>query len=244
MSNRIKTVIVFTVLTSSHSFHTSIGRVQPFLTSTPKKVGCSGLTPLFAESPEDKDAKKTPASSNDDTGDILNSPAFLKRKVEVLKTDIEKTEAAIEKANADLEEGKTEWGRQLESLEKEYQTALERSRKLRESADSISKADVAKKVLDVLDNFGRAFSVVEANTEEEKEVEAAYKSVETQILAIFSDLGIQEIETIGAEFDYEKHNAVMMKPSDYDEGIVCEEFAKGYIIGEELLRPAMVSVSA
>ena len=47
------------------------------------------------------------------------------------------------------------------------------------------------------------------------------------------------------EFDYERHQAIAQIPSaDHDEGIVCQEFQKGYAIGERLIRPAMVAVSA
>jgi len=54
------------------------------------------------------------------------------------------------------------------------------------------------------------------------------------------------VETLGKEFDYEFHQAVMTRPSDdYEEGVVCEELAKGYSMEDgELIRAAMVSVAA
>lgn len=51
--------------------------------------------------------------------DILSSPAFLKRKIEVLKSDIEATEKETEEAQARAEAGKAEWGPQLDSLRSE-----------------------------------------------------------------------------------------------------------------------------
>jgi hypothetical protein len=51
--------------------------------------------------------------------DILNSPAFLKRKIEVLKSDIEATEKEAEEARALAEAGKAEWGPQLDALRAE-----------------------------------------------------------------------------------------------------------------------------
>lgn len=51
--------------------------------------------------------------------DILNSPAFLKRKLQVLKNDVSKVEEKIMKANADFEEGKAKWGEKLKELERE-----------------------------------------------------------------------------------------------------------------------------
>ena len=56
---------------------------------------------------------------------------------------------------------------------------------------------------------------------------------------------MQQVETLGTEFDYEVHQAVMQQPSDeYDEGIVCQEFQKGFKIGDTLIRAAMVAVAA
>jgi len=51
--------------------------------------------------------------------DILNSPAFLKRKIDVLKSDIEAVGEKIDAANAVYEENKAEWGPQIENLRKE-----------------------------------------------------------------------------------------------------------------------------
>jgi outer membrane murein-binding lipoprotein Lpp len=54
--------------------------------------------------------------------DILNSPAFLKRKIDVLKSDIEAADEKIEAANKIYEANKAEWGPQLETLRKEVST--------------------------------------------------------------------------------------------------------------------------
>jgi hypothetical protein len=51
--------------------------------------------------------------------DILNSPAFLKRKLDVLKSDIAKCDEEIEIAKKMVDEGKAEWGPQLDELQKE-----------------------------------------------------------------------------------------------------------------------------
>jgi hypothetical protein len=59
------------------------------------------------------------ASSGGATTDILNSPAFLKRKLEVLTSDLEKTEADLEAALERAEIAKEEWGPQLEDLKRE-----------------------------------------------------------------------------------------------------------------------------
>jgi len=79
-------------------------------------------TRLFAEEApeetpvtEEEQPPKTDASSTD----ILNSPAFLKRKIDVLNSDIAAVDEKLSEANALYEASKAEWGPQLESLSKE-----------------------------------------------------------------------------------------------------------------------------
>lgn len=111
--------------------------------------------------------------------------------------------------------------------------------------DETAIINVARKFLELLDNYDRAFKAVTPETDEEKAIEAKYKATNENILSIFKDLGVTEVPTLGIEFDYEIHQAVMQRPSeDYEEGIVCDELQKGYALGEKLIRAAMVSVAA
>lgn len=109
-------------------------------------------------------------------------------------------------------------------------------------ADAI--IQVAREMLKVLDNFDRAFGAVQPETEEQKQIEQDYKLVYNTILETFNKLGVEEVASIGTEFDYELHQAIMQKPSDeFEEGIVCEEFQKGYKLGDQLIRASMVAVA-
>lgn len=82
-----------------------------------------------AQEDDEKTTKEEPApsassssSANDKMNDILDSPAFLKRKIDVLKSDIEAADEKIEAANKIYEANKAEWGPQLETLRKEVST--------------------------------------------------------------------------------------------------------------------------
>lgn len=183
---------------------------------------------------------KTEAAS-----DILNSPVFLKRKLEVLKSDLTKIEDDINQAKERYEQGKVEWGSQFEDLEKEYKNIQQRLTAQSSKSDDQAVMQVARQMLDVLDNFDRAFGQVSVATPAEKDIEAEYQSVYDMILNTFKSLGVEEVESVGKEFDYQVHQAVMQKPSDdYEEGIVCEEFCKGFKIGDTLIRASMVAVAA
>ena len=106
--------------------------------------------------------------------------------------------------------------------------------------------DIAVELLSVLDNYDRAFKSVDPETDEEKETEALYLEVYNMIIASLGELGVKPVETVGIEFDYEFHQAVMMRPDeDYEEGLVCEELQKGWSMEDGfLIRAAMVVVAA
>lgn len=72
-----------------------------------------------AEQPSEEPTPTAGAKPSSIGDDILNSSAFLKRKVEVLKSDIEKVNDKISEANKVYEANKAEWGPQLDDLRKE-----------------------------------------------------------------------------------------------------------------------------
>lgn len=127
----------------------------------------------------------------------------------------------------------------------QYEKIQERMSVQNEGGDDEATVKVVREMLGVLDNYDRAFGVITAETDEQKEIEDAYRATYDKILATFESLGVTEVETVGSEFDYEVHQAVMQRPSDdYEEGIVCEELAKGFVLDDKLIRAAMVSVAA
>ena len=114
-----------------------------------------------------------------------------------------------------------------------------------ETGDAQAIVKVVQAVLELLDNFDRAYGVIQPETDEDRAIEAEYKEAYQTILDTFAQLGVTEVPTVGEEFDYELHQAVMQMPgSDYEEGIVCQEFQKGFVMEETLIRPAMVAVAA
>jgi molecular chaperone GrpE len=176
--------------------------------------------------------------------DILNSPQFLSRKRDVLMNDIQKIQNDITLAREQLQQNKNEWGSQFADLQKEYEMIQQRMNVQSNASNDAATLQVVRSMLAVLDNFDRAFGQVTVNTEDERAIENEYKQVYFSILDIFKKLGVEEVPTVGIEFNYEIHQAVMQKPStDYSEGIVCEELQKGFQINNTLIRAAMVAVA-
>ena len=95
-------------------------------------------------------------------------------------------------------------------------------------------------MLPVLDNFNRAFTHVNL----EDEAITGFVMIKEQFEAILKSEMVEEIESDGAVFDPNLHNAVMTESKDgVDSGIVLETFEKGYKIKDKVIRPSMVKVS-
>eukprot|EP00525_Craspedostauros_australis_P009688 CAMPEP_0198109088 /NCGR_PEP_ID=MMETSP1442-20131203/1106_1 /TAXON_ID= /ORGANISM="Craspedostauros australis, Strain CCMP3328" /LENGTH=230 /DNA_ID=CAMNT_0043764587 /DNA_START=51 /DNA_END=743 /DNA_ORIENTATION=- len=204
-------------------------------------------TCLWAEKAEETSDDETIEAGDDASSatDILNSPAFLQRKLEVLETDIKKADEDIAEAKERLSAGKEEWQDQLDKLEVEYKTIKDRMSAQTDQNDVVATSEVASAILELVDNFERGFGIVIPETDEEKAIDEEYRKVHSDILATLEKLGVKQVETVGKEFDYEVHQAVMQRASEeYEENIICEEYQKGFVIGEKLIRPAMVAVAA
>jgi molecular chaperone GrpE len=119
-----------------------------------------------------------------------------------------------------------------------------RKRMDRERADLASYAatDVLLELLPIIDNFERALQAATA-----PEVEAFRKGVELihkQMFDVLKKRGVKPIEALGADFDPNFHQAVIHESSpDHREGEVIQELQRGYLLGDRLLRPAMVKVA-
>ena len=125
-------------------------------------------------------------------------------------------------------------------LAAEYDNFRKRSAKEREMTYSDARIDAISKLLPVYDNLERALKM-------ECSDEAFYKGVEmimTQLTEALSGMGVREIPAVGETFDPNLHNAVMtIENPDFGENIVAEEFQKGFILGERVIRFSTVVVA-
>lgn len=125
-------------------------------------------------------------------------------------------------------------------LAAEYDNYRKRSMKEREAMYNDIRCDTIQKLLPVYDNLSRALA-------QECSDSAFYKGVEmtmTQLKEILQKVGVTEIPAVGAPFNPECHNAVMhVEDPAYGEAIVAEEFEKGFMLGDKVIRCSMVKVA-
>jgi molecular chaperone GrpE len=120
-----------------------------------------------------------------------------------------------------------------------YRKRVERER--REQADQ-SIIDLLQQLLLVVDDFDLAL-----NAETGEETSAYRKGVElihAKLYEVLRKYGVRPIEALGADFDPNIHQAVLHETSpESREGEVIGELRRGYMLGDRLLRPAMVKVA-
>lgn len=133
---------------------------------------------------------------------------------------------------------------QYTRLYADFENYRRRTQREKDELQTNIKADVLKEVLTVMDNFERAKSQIQIETEREEAINDSYQAVYRQFLMTLEKLGVTPIQAQGKPFDPTFHEAVMQTASDeYTEETVLAEFQRGYVIGDKVLRHAVVKVA-
>lgn len=127
----------------------------------------------------------------------------------------------------------------------DFENFRRRTQSERQNLEVQVKCSTIKELLPVVDNFERARSQIKPETEAEMTIHKSYQSVYKQLVDCLKRVGVAPMRAEGQEFDPNLHEAVMRQPtSEYEEGVVMEELMRGYLLGERVLRHAMVKVAA
>lgn len=125
----------------------------------------------------------------------------------------------------------------------EFDNFRKRTEKEKASMYQIGAREVIEKILPVVDNFERGLATIpeeDAGNPYAEGMEKIYK----QLMTVLDDLGVKAIEAVGQEFNPDFHNAVMhVEDEEAGENVVVEEFQKGYLYKEQVVRHSMVKVA-
>lgn len=124
----------------------------------------------------------------------------------------------------------------------EFENARKRNAKEQSHMYDVGAREVLGKLLPVVDNFERG---LDALSEEEKENPFAQgiEKIYQQMMTVFDELGVKPMDAKGKEFNPDFHNAVMHEEDEsMGENLVVEEFQKGYMYKDSVLRHSMVKV--
>ncbi len=125
----------------------------------------------------------------------------------------------------------------------EFDNFRKRTEKEKSGMFEMGAKSVVEKLLPVVDNFERGLASVPEDQKEDPFV-AGVDKVYKQLLTVFDELGVKPIEAVGQPFDPNFHNAVMhVEDDEQGENVVIEEFQKGYMYHDSVVRHSMVKVA-
>lgn len=159
--------------------------------------------------------------------------------------------AALQQENANLkklldqriEQGngfKTQYAR----LAADFDNFRKRTTKEKENLEQQAKKNVITELLPVVDNFERARVQIKPTTDGEKTIHNSYQGVYKTLVDCLKKMGVSAMRPEGQEFDPNYHEAMLREATnEHPEGTVIEQLIRGYTLGEEILRHAMVKVA-
>lgn len=186
-----------------------------------------------AEKTAERIAEKVDATA----ADLLDKGAKAAKKVEEKTLSVSKNEwDALKK---ELEEAKDRGLRALAELENF------RQRKNREMADDRKYAslDLARDILPVWDNMGRAIEAAEKDLRPEALIDGV-KMMHKQFLDVLRKHHIEKIDAVGAPFDPHIHESIAALPSDEPAGTILVDSQAGFKMHDRVVRPTQVVVAA
>ena len=168
-----------------------------------------------AEAPGDGDAEKAEKKS------------FFKKKEKKDKRD------------AQIEELTDRVKRQMA----EFDNYRKRTEREKSSMVELGSRNVIEKMLPVVDNFERGLAAI-PEAEKESAVAKGMEMIYKQLMTTLDEMGVKPIEAVGQPFDPNFHNAVMhIEDETLGENVVAEEFQKGYMHHDSVIRCSMVKVA-
>ncbi len=130
----------------------------------------------------------------------------------------------------------------LQRLQAEFDNYRKRMDARFSEVAKFASEEILLKVLDVYDNILRALEIDFAN--DPHAARTGINAIEQQIGKVLSMEGVRPIESIGKEFDpYYQHAIQRMNDPEKPDGVILEEYQRGYMLKEKVLRPAVVCVN-
>jgi len=158
----------------------------------------------------------------------------------------ETEEAPVREVGADqeTEEAKAQAAEYLamaQRVQADFENYRRRNEKAKTEAFADGKREAASAMLGVLDNLERAADAAEGSADEA--LKSGVTLVLKQMRDVYAKMDVSEINRVGEKFDPNLENAILQgTEEDGEPGTVCQVLQKGYMMGDKVLRHAMVKV--
>jgi molecular chaperone GrpE len=125
----------------------------------------------------------------------------------------------------------------------EFDNFRKRTERERQQFAESAAADVLEELLPLMDDLERALNVDRA-VEGTDAYRRGVELIQRQLTELLRKRGVRPIDAVGADFDPHFHQAVSYEPAEgRRDGEIIEDFRRGYLLGDRLLRPSMVKVA-
>jgi molecular chaperone GrpE len=175
--------------------------------------------------------------------DAVDGPVKETEANDVIEEEVE-TELTIEEKLTLAEAKAAEFLDGWQRTQAEFANARKRLERQQVEAYRNATVDHATKILPILDDFDRAFGSAPTTIVEDSWFEG-FEMIRRKFTTILEGLKVESIEALGQPFDPRFHEALAQRDlDDVESGIVVEELQTGYRIGDRVIRPSLVFVSA
>jgi len=156
-----------------------------------------------------------------------------------VEKELEEAKAKISELEGKLETAENRYLR----LQADFDNFRRRSRQEIEASEKYRAQNLITDILPAIDNFERALSMTVEN-EQTKSLQQGIEMVYNNLLDALKKEGVEPIEAVGQEFNPHLHQAVMqVEDANFGSNVVVDEFQKGYVLKDRVIRPSMVKVN-
>ncbi|HHW00503.1 MAG TPA: nucleotide exchange factor GrpE [Clostridiaceae bacterium] len=189
---------------------------------------------------EEVDIKDEGAQDNQENQENQKSSEATGQETEVSEnSEIESLKASLEEKTKRCDEYKD----MLQRLAAEFDNYKKRTAREKEALYFDALSDVVSEFLPVIDNIERAINACKSENSQESMLEGI-ELINRQVKETLKKLGVEQIDCVGKRFDPNLHEAVMHIEDDtYEQNVVVEEFQKGYIFKDKVIRHSIVKVA-
>ena len=197
-----------------------------------------------------EEAKKEAEASKDEAEEAKTEEASEEQEAETEEQTEDQTEEKASKKFFGKKDKKDKKDEKIEELTDrltrqmaEFDNFRKRTEKEKSQMYEVGAKDIIEKILPVVDNFERGLDAVPEEKKEDPFIQGMEK-VYKQFLTVLESMDLKPIEAVGNPFDPNFHNAVMhVEDENFGENEVAEEFQKGYMYRDSVVRHSMVKVA-
>ncbi|ANV83524.1 nucleotide exchange factor GrpE [Picosynechococcus sp. PCC 7003] len=219
--------------------------------STPESVSDEAPeTTIESNLGEDAATIEAQVETNTDTAD--QAPDQEADDTPLDGAELEAVIAALQQEVSTLRQQLSTQSQQTENFKSQYmriaadfENFRKRTSKEKEEMELRIKCNTVNEILGAVDNFERARLQIKPSTDGEMTIHKSYQGVYKQLVDGLKKIGVSAMRPEGEEFDPNFHEAIFQEPtSEHPEGTVIEQVVRGYLLGDMVLRHAMVKVAA